>query len=61
MRCKKNLLFGFGIGQVLTCVRPLCAAFHAPRARMEMRGPGPNRLGALEARSLMPGFPDPVS
>ena len=36
-------------GQVLSCVRPLYAADHTPRARMEMRGSGPNRLRELES------------
>ena len=35
-------------GQVLSCVRPLNAARHTPRALMEMRGPGPYRLRELE-------------
>ena len=37
------------LGQVLSCVRPLDAARHTPRALMEMRGPGPNRLPELES------------
>ena len=36
-------------GQVLSCVRPLNAARHTPRALMEMRGPGPYRLRELES------------
>ena len=36
-------------GQVLSCVRPLYAADDTPRARMEMRGLGPNRLRELES------------
>ena len=36
-------------GQVLSCVRPLDAARHTPRALMEMRGSGPNRLRELES------------
>jgi len=43
-------------GQVQSCVRPPCvrphnAALHMPRARMEIRGSGPNRLRALEGAS----------
>ena len=34
-------------GQVLSCVRPLYAADDTPRARMEIRGLGPNRLREL--------------
>jgi transposase len=34
-------------GQVLTCVRPRVAASHTPRARMVIRGSGPQRLHAL--------------
>ena len=37
------------------------AACHSPRARMEMRGSGPNRLLELESSPFGPGFPDPVS
>ncbi len=37
------------------------AAFHLPRARMEMRGSGPNRPGELGGSSHIPGCPDPVS
>ena len=48
-------------GQVLSCVRPLDAARHTPRALMEMRGPGPNRLSELESSPRKAGFPDPVS
>ena len=36
-------------GQVLSCVRPLNAARHTPRALMEMRGPVPYRLRELES------------
>ena len=36
-------------GQVLSCVRPLHAADHTPRARMEIRGLGPNHLRELES------------
>ena len=38
-------------GQVQSCVRPHNAAFHVPRARMEIRRSGPNRLRALEGAS----------
>ena len=38
-------------GQVQSCVRPHNAALHMPRARMEIRGSGPNRLRALEGAS----------
>ena len=49
-------------GQALSCIRPLdCGVSHLPRAHMEMRGPGPNRLGELDSSRLIPGFPDPVS
>ena len=37
------------------------AAFHLPRARMEMRRSGPNRPRELESSRTYPGFPDPVS
>ena len=43
-------------GQVLSCVRPLDAARHTPRALMEMRGPGPNRLSELESSPRKAGF-----
>ncbi len=48
-------------GQVQSCIRPSDAAGHTPRARMEMRGPGPDRYGELEGSWPYPGFPDPVS
>ena len=49
-------------GQVQSYVRPLdCGATLLPRARMEMRGSGPNRLLELESSPFAPGFPDPVS
>ena len=48
-------------GQVLTCVRPLFAALHTPRACMEIRRSGPNSLRALCAHRPGSGFPDPVS
>ena len=35
--------------RVLTCVRPQDAAFSLPRARMEVREPGPNHTNALDA------------
>jgi len=38
-------------GQVQSCVRPHNAALYLPRARMEIRGSGPNRLRALEGAS----------
>ena len=38
-----------------------CGASSWPRARMEMRGSGPNRPGELSGSSHIPGCPDPVS
>jgi len=46
-------------GQALSCVRPRDAAVHLPRARMEVRGPGPSRRRALEALRLTLVFPIP--
>ena len=37
------------------------AAFHEPRACMEMRGSGPHRVGELEALHPKSGCSDPVS
>ena len=34
---------------------------NAPRASMEIRGPGPNRFSGLEAPRVLAGFPGPVS
>ena len=46
-------------GQVLSCVRPLYAADDTPRARMEMRGLGPNRLRELESSPFECWFSQP--
>jgi hypothetical protein len=53
---------GWANGRVLTCVRPLPAAFDMPRARMEIR-----RIGSISPpcalRRLSPatGFPAPTA
>src|SRR6056297_2440850 len=58
----ENSSFVWADGRVLTCVRPLDAAFDMPRARMEIRRIGstspPRALWRLSPTS---GFPDPVS
>ena len=46
-------------GQVLSCVRPLYAADDTPRARMEIRGLGPNRLRELESSPFGCWFSQP--
>ena len=46
-------------GQVLSCVRPLYAADATPRARMEIRGLGPNRLRELESSPFGCWFSQP--
>ena len=49
-------------GPAQSYIRPLdCGASSWPRARMEMRGSGPNRPGELSGSSHIPGCPDPVS
>ena len=49
-------------GQVQSCVRPQrMRVSHAPRACMEIRGSGPNRLSVLRGTRLIAGSPDPVS
>jgi len=47
--------------RVQSCVRPLIAAFHTPRARMEIRRSGPYRLRALFGAPSGTGFPNPIS
>ena len=58
----ENLAFVWTSGRVLTCVRPLVAAFDMPRARMEIRRTG-SKSPPRAAKRLSPrtGFPDPVS
>ena len=46
-------------GQVLSCVRPLYAADDTPRARIEIRGLGPNRLRELESSPFGCWFSQP--
>ena len=46
-------------GQVLSCARPLYAADDTPRARMEIRGLGPNRLRELESSPFGCWFSQP--
>ena len=49
-------------GQAQSYIRPLdCGASLLPRARMEMRGSGPNRALELGSSFHTTGFPDPVS
>ncbi len=49
-------------GQAQSYIRPLdCGASLLPRARMEMRGSGPNRARELGSSFHTTGFPDPVS
>src|SRR5579871_4897057 len=50
--CKRFLAGRRQCGQARSCVRPRDAAVHLPRARMEVRGPGPSRRRALEALRL---------
>ena len=46
-------------GQMQAYVRPIvCGVSLFPRARLEMRGPGPNRLREPESSRIRPGFPD---
>ena len=47
---------GAARSRVLTSVRPLLRR-HLPRARMGVRGSGPNQIGALDARCLRLVFP----
>ena len=59
-RCARKILTFLTCDRVRSCVRPLCAAFHMPRAGMEIRGSGPNQLRRAQVGALAsPGFPDP--
>lgn len=58
-RCARKILTFLACDRVRSCVRPLCAAFHMPRAGMEIRGSGPNQLRRAQVGALAsPGFPD---
>ena len=59
-RCARKILTFGTCDRVRSCVRPHRAAFHMPRAGMEMRGSGPNHSRrALDVAVDSPGFPDP--
>ena len=58
----ENFGLAWADGRVLTCVRPLVAAFDMPRASVEIRRTGSNSPPrAVERLSPTTGFPDPVS
>jgi hypothetical protein len=57
--CCKRLELVWHCGRLPSCVRPLVAAAHTPRARMEVRKPGPVRHGALQALRLTLVLPAP--
>jgi hypothetical protein len=58
--CKQNLSSAMGMWSgAHVCPASKCG-FYTPRALMEVRGPGPLRLRALEDARQCAGLPDPV-
>ena len=53
-RCARKILTFLACDRVRSCVRPHRAAFHMPRAGMEMRGSGPNHHDALTLTLWLP-------
>ena len=51
-RCARKILTLSARDRVRSCVRPLCADFHTPRAGREMRGSGPNQLKRAHVDAL---------